>query len=656
MDQSNACYKSRVGLLKIPGGLDKSWETRRLQGLEMLGQSLEHHRERNHQKTASQDVLHKKKLRQKKRYGTSAVPLELLHDCQGHLVTDVNDTSVKSKLHEDYTLRLEYQIQELSQQLMVERQKNRQDKLNIARLQQELARHKSERPFKEMLTKELERERQLRLESEQKVLQLTNECGNYKEKVSALENDLKKMTEVAQSLALYKSKFEVLRQESVTSNFDGNTLHSDDGEKTKVLLERLRMLEAEKTSLVMENENQSHMYEKCLDEITGQVLEALMTQRNLREECFKLQHRVSNLQQQNIQLKNVFQHRFSFNPDAVCLSAADEKLKSKAGHVFINDIGMSLNSLNSVFSDQDQMQCLLSQISSPSPEFQDNYFLVESSTIALPAALGSGSVAAGRTKGGGDNDKTDDDDDDGSRRKGFSIATLPDGELVPESIENRRTKEDLAGIVSYETEGSHSRQLQNQFKATTNKLCFSKGFLDTEQNRHDHHRSSKDQHIQQTQDAFNLVVKSKANVVSYDVQRPRNEQVYRGNLPDVSLSSDSDCDFEAACSQNQLTVQLDTGSTVSLNEFLDLAVTDFDYDNACALYEQNGANGENCQALLPRPNENPPLETKQMKDDDFENQNSCPGFAETTENSALILLPDVCPDKFNRNSKSAKLL
>ena len=45
---------------------------------------------------------------------------------------------------------------------------------------------------KEMLTKELERERQLRLESEQKMLQLANECGTCKEKVSALENDLKK--------------------------------------------------------------------------------------------------------------------------------------------------------------------------------------------------------------------------------------------------------------------------------------------------------------------------------------------------------------------------------------------------------------------------------------------------------------------------------
>lgn len=300
------------------------------------------------------------------------------------------------------------------------------------------------------------------------------------------------------------------------------------------------------------------------------------------------------------------------------------------------------------------MQCLLSQISSPSPEFQDNYFLVESSKTALPAALGSGFVAAACTRGGCDNDKSD--EDDGSKRKAFNIATLPDSEPVSESIENGRTKEDL-GIVSFETEGSHNRQLHNQLNTTTNKLCLTKGFVDTERNRHDYHRSSKDQQIQQTQDAFNLVMKSKANVVSYDVKHPRNEQVYRGNLPDVSLSSDSDCDFEAACSHgDQLTVQLDTGSTVSLNEFLDLAITDFDYDNACALYEQNGESGENCQGLLPRPNENPHVETKQKTDNDCEIQNSCHGFAETTENSALIMLPDVCPDKFNRNSKSAKLL
>lgn len=298
------------------------------------------------------------------------------------------------------------------------------------------------------------------------------------------------------------------------------------------------------------------------------------------------------------------------------------------------------------------MQCLLSQISSPSsPEFQDNYFLAEPSSLALPAV--SGYVTAACTRSNANNDKHD-DDDNGSKRKFFNIATLP----VPESIENGRTKED-SGIVSYESEGSHDQQLQNQLNTTTHPLCFTKGFIDTKQNRHAHDRSSKDEEVQLTQDAFNSVVKSKANVVSYDVKCRKNAQFYQGIIQDVSLSSDSDCDSEvAACSHNHLTIQLDTGSTVSLNEFLDLAITDFDYDNGCASwYEQKGgANDENCQALLSRPNEYPLLEKKQINDNDFEIQNICHGFAEATENPALIMLPDVCPDEFNRNSKSAKPL
>jgi len=61
--------------------------------------------------------------------------------------------------------------------------------------------------------------------------------------------------------------------------------HSDESvgsassEKTKVLLERMKILEAEKTCLVLENERQCEQYEKCLDDITSQVLQALMSQR-----------------------------------------------------------------------------------------------------------------------------------------------------------------------------------------------------------------------------------------------------------------------------------------------------------------------------------------------------------------------------------------
>ena len=46
-----------------------------------------------------------------------------------------------------------------------------------------------------------------------------------------------------------------------------------------MLLERLKMLEAEKTALVLENENQRQQYDKCLDEIANQVVQALMSQK-----------------------------------------------------------------------------------------------------------------------------------------------------------------------------------------------------------------------------------------------------------------------------------------------------------------------------------------------------------------------------------------
>ena len=39
------------------------------------------------------------------------------------------------------------------------------------------------------------------------------------------------------------------------------------------------MLEAEKTALVLENENQRQQYDKCLDEIANQVVQALMSQK-----------------------------------------------------------------------------------------------------------------------------------------------------------------------------------------------------------------------------------------------------------------------------------------------------------------------------------------------------------------------------------------
>ncbi|XP_075886673.1 nck-associated protein 5-like isoform X3 [Nelusetta ayraudi] len=92
---------------------------------------------------------------------------------------------------------------------------------------------------------------------------------------------------------------------------------SDDGSKdSNPLLERLRALEAENSALSMENDNQRKQYERCLDEVANQVVQALLTQKNLKEECVKLRTRVFDLEQQNRILSVLFQQRvkMSTNP------------------------------------------------------------------------------------------------------------------------------------------------------------------------------------------------------------------------------------------------------------------------------------------------------------------------------------------------------
>ncbi|NXW62378.1 NCKP5 protein, partial [Eurystomus gularis] len=83
----------------------------------------------------------------------------------------------------------------------------------------------------------------------------------------------------------------------------------EEKEKTKLLLERLKALEAENSALALENENQREQYERCLDEVANQVVQALLTQKDLREECIKLKTRVFDLEQQNRTLSVLFQQK-----------------------------------------------------------------------------------------------------------------------------------------------------------------------------------------------------------------------------------------------------------------------------------------------------------------------------------------------------------
>ena len=47
----------------------------------------------------------------------------------------------------------------------------------------------------------------------------------------------------------------------------------------KVLMQRLKQLEAENSALVLESEQQRGQYDKCLDEIANQVVQALLSQK-----------------------------------------------------------------------------------------------------------------------------------------------------------------------------------------------------------------------------------------------------------------------------------------------------------------------------------------------------------------------------------------
>ncbi|XP_027524291.1 nck-associated protein 5-like [Corapipo altera] len=75
------------------------------------------------------------------------------------------------------------------------------------------------------------------------------------------------------------------------------------------LLQRLRELEAENSALAQANENQRETYERCLDEVANHVVQALLNQKDLREECIKLKKRVFELERQNQALSDLFQQK-----------------------------------------------------------------------------------------------------------------------------------------------------------------------------------------------------------------------------------------------------------------------------------------------------------------------------------------------------------
>ncbi|KAF6715120.1 Nck-associated protein 5-like [Oryzias melastigma] len=82
------------------------------------------------------------------------------------------------------------------------------------------------------------------------------------------------------------------------------------------LVDRLRELEAENSALVLANESQREAYERCLDEVANHVVQALLNQKDLREECIKLKMLVFDLERQNRALCELFQQKLPNHPTA----------------------------------------------------------------------------------------------------------------------------------------------------------------------------------------------------------------------------------------------------------------------------------------------------------------------------------------------------
>ncbi|KAJ8252769.1 hypothetical protein GJAV_G00205350 [Gymnothorax javanicus] len=230
--------------------------------------------------------------------------------------------------------------------------------------------------MREKLMSELEEERGLRLRSEQRLQEVAQESELSRVQMLSLQQHFSRMEETVRSLLqnqaglehtavdpvdlmkAYKDKLseEVKKQqealerseapvpevesrrdaeEDVDEDEDGSTAEGDGDKDTRLLMERLRALEAENSALAMENESQREQYERCLDEVANQVVQALLTQKDLREECLKLRTRVFDLEQQNRTLSVLFQQRVRPASDLLI-----QKLHSKIMGLSMGDLTM----------------------------------------------------------------------------------------------------------------------------------------------------------------------------------------------------------------------------------------------------------------------------------------------------------------------------
>ncbi|XP_059560610.1 nck-associated protein 5 isoform X2 [Myotis daubentonii] len=299
---------------------------------------------------------------------------------QGHSLVHLPSASV-----EEYMDSNKY-IEHLLTQLEEKHRSLWREKLAVARLQREVAERRSEGAMHEKLIHELEEERHLRLQSEKRLQEVTLESERSRIQMRGLQQQFSRMEETVRNLLQSQGPPEQKKEDTVNimvyqemlsederkhkealedlhmavdEDSRSESSSADEGkEKTKLLLERLKALEAENSALALENENQREQYERCLDEVANQVVQALLTQKDLREECVKLKTRVFDLEQQNRTLSILFQQRLRPASDLLLQKLHSRILDLSSGDL-LAEVEQS-RSLTQTRSDVETHECQLS--------------------------------------------------------------------------------------------------------------------------------------------------------------------------------------------------------------------------------------------------------------------------------------------------------
>uniref|UniRef100_A0A3Q2U7X9 NCK associated protein 5 n=1 Tax=Fundulus heteroclitus TaxID=8078 RepID=A0A3Q2U7X9_FUNHE len=197
----------------------------------------------------------------------------------------------------------------------------------------------------------LEEERRLRLESEKRLREVTEESELERAQMVSLQQQFSRMEETVRSLL--QNQGGVLEQTAVDTVdimkaykvcgfiYRDARNHSDPSlcfslitcsaeqltePGSKALIAYVAFCrQVENSALALENESQREQYERCLDEVSEpfvhHVLLTLKSPHDLREECLKLRTRVFDLEQQNRALSVLFQQRIKPASDLLLQSS-----------------------------------------------------------------------------------------------------------------------------------------------------------------------------------------------------------------------------------------------------------------------------------------------------------------------------------------------